>query len=91
MSIGADKETTVRVQGVVFLVGAVVLVGAHLQTGVLNAATLPFSAVLVVPAIIGLALGYAVQDRLDQARFGFWTQVLLVLTGINLMRRALGM
>ncbi len=91
MSVGADKETTVRVQGVVFLVGAVVLVGAHLQSGVLNAATLPFSAVLVVPAMIGLGLGYVVQDRLDQARFGYWTQVLLVLTGVNLMRRAVGM
>jgi hypothetical protein len=91
MSVGADKETTVRVQGVVFLVGAMVLVGAHLQSGVLNAATLPFSAVLVVPAMIGLGLGYVLQDRLDQARFGFWTQVLLVLTGVNLMRRALGM
>jgi uncharacterized protein len=91
MSVGADKETTVRVQGVVFLIGALVLLAAHLQSGVLNAATLPFSAVLVVPAMIGLGLGYVLQDRLDQARFGFWTQVLLVLTGVNLMRRALGM
>jgi uncharacterized membrane protein YfcA len=49
---------------------------------------LAFSALLVLPALAGLAAGYAVQDRLDQARFRRWTQVLLVLTGLNLVRQA---
>ena len=35
--------------------------------------------------------GFAVQDRLDQAKFRRWTQGLLVVTGLNLMRRAVGM
>ncbi|MDT8854513.1 sulfite exporter TauE/SafE family protein [Paracoccaceae bacterium Fryx2] len=91
LSIGADKRESIRVQGVIFLIGATVLLLAHLQSGVMNAATLPFSAALVVPAMAGLLIGYAVQDRLDQARFRRWTQVLLVLTGLNLMRRALGL
>jgi hypothetical protein len=34
----------------------------------------------------GMALGYAMQDRLPQARFRRWTQGLLVLTGLNLVR-----
>jgi uncharacterized protein len=29
-----------------------------------------------------------VQDRLDQAQFRRWTQGLLVLTGLNLVRQA---
>lgn len=91
VSTGAGKDETVRVQGVVFLIGAAVLLAAHLQSGVLNGVTLPFSAVLAVPALLGLWLGYRVQDRLDQTRFTWWTQVLLVLTGLNLMRRAVGM
>ena len=91
LSIKADKQETVRVQGVVFLIGAVVLMAAHLRSGVLNGVTLPFSLALAVPAMIGLALGYAVQDRLDQTRFRRWTQVLLVVTGANLMRRSLGL
>ncbi|MCX7646947.1 MAG: sulfite exporter TauE/SafE family protein [Rhodobacteraceae bacterium] len=89
LSIGADKAEQVRVQGVIFLIGAVVLLAAHLQTGVMNALTVPFSAALVVPAVAGLRLGYALQDRLDQARFRRWTQALLVLTGLNLVRQAL--
>jgi uncharacterized protein len=89
LSIGAEKRETVRVQGVVFLMGACVLLLAHLRTGVLNAETLAFSATLSVAALIGLAGGYYVQDRMDQRRFRRWTQVLLILTGLNLTRQAL--
>ncbi len=91
LSVGADKVETVRVQGVVFLIGAVVLCVAHLQSGVLNGQTLPFSAALVVPSLLGMWAGQWVQDRLDQAKFRRWTQGLLVVTGLNLMRRAVGM
>ena len=46
LSIGAGKVETVRVQGVVFLIGAVALLVAHLTSGVLNSATLPLSAAM---------------------------------------------
>ena len=89
LSIGAGKAETVRVQGVTFLIGAVVLLGAHLKSGVLDADTLPFSAALVVPAALGMWLGFRLQDRLDPVRFRWWTLALLLLTGANLFRRAL--
>lgn len=89
LSTGTEKREQVRVQGVVFLIGAVVLTAAHLQSGVLNASTLPFSAALVVPATLGLWLGFKLQDRLDPARFRWWTLALLALTGLNLIRRGL--
>ncbi len=88
LSVGASKVETIRVQGVVFLLGAVVLLGAHLQTGLLTAPRLWFSAMLVVPAVLGQILGLQLQDRLDQARFRQWTQILLVLSGLNLVRQA---
>lgn len=89
LSTGATKEETVRAQGVVFLVGAVVLFAAHLSTGVLAGGNMALSGALVLPAIAGQALGLALHDRLDQARFRRWTQGLLVLTGMNLVFRAL--
>ena len=89
LSIKASKLETVRVQGVVFLIGAVVLLLAHLASGVLNAGTLAFSALLTIPAQSGQLIGTLVQDRLDQARFRHWTLILLVLTGLNLARRAI--
>jgi uncharacterized protein len=90
LSTGADKLQMIRAQGVVFLIGAVMLLAAHLTTGLANAQTLPFSAALCLPALIGLSIGYRVQDRLDQQRFRRWTQGLLVLTGLNMVRLALG-
>lgn len=89
LSLGTEKTEQVRVQGVIFLIGAVVLLGSHLGTGVLNAATLPFSAALVVPALAGMFAGYAVLDRIDQRRFRRATQFLLLLAALNLIRRAL--
>lgn len=89
LSIGAEKVETVRVQGVVFFLGAVVLLAAHLQTGLMAGANLWFSTALVGPAMLGQTFGQRVQDRMDQARFRRWTQALLVLTGVNLIWRAL--
>lgn len=89
LSTGADKRQMIRAQGVVFLIGAVALLAAHLGTGLADAASLGFSAALTVPALAGLYAGYWVQDRLDQDRFRRWTQALLVLTGLNMVRLAL--
>lgn len=89
LSLHAPKAEQMRVQGVVFLIGAMMLTAAHLQSGLLNAQTLPFSALLVLPALVGMALGYLAHDRLNIAQFRRWTLILLVLTGLNLLRRAL--
>ena len=89
LSIKASKLETVRVQGVVFLIGAVVLFFAHLQSGVLTVQTITFSALLALPAQIGQFAGTRIQDRLDQTLFRRWTLILLVLTGLNLARRAI--
>ena len=91
LSIKADKRETVRVQGVVFLIGAFVLLLAHIHSGVLNPATGAFSVALAVPAQIGQVAGSLIQDRLDQSKFRRWTQLLLVLTGLNLARQAISL
>ena len=89
LSIRAEKQEAIRAQGVVFLIAAVMLLASHLVTGVANVATLAFSAALCLPAMAGLYLGFMVQDRMDQRRFRLWTQALLVLTGLNMVRLAL--
>ncbi|MFC2969385.1 sulfite exporter TauE/SafE family protein [Acidimangrovimonas pyrenivorans] len=89
LSTGTEKREQVRVQGVVFLLGAVMLTVAHLRSGVLNASTAPLSALLVIPAWIGMWVGFRLQDRLDPVRFRWWTLLLLAITGANLIRRGL--
>jgi uncharacterized membrane protein YfcA len=89
VSTGVEKVEMVRALGVAFLLGAAVLLASHLETGVLDGPTLAFSAALTVPAQLGMQLGYWAQDRLDQARFRRWTMVVLVVMGVNLVRRGL--
>ena len=55
----------------------------------LNAATLPVGVLMLLPVLLGMGLGFAVQDRLDQERFRRVTLAVLVLAGLNLLRRGL--
>jgi len=89
LSFNTDKVEMVRVQGVVYLMGSVMLLTAHLTSGVLNRVTLPFSAALVIPAVLGMWLGLQVQDRLDPNRFRKATLVILTIAAANLIRKGL--
>lgn len=89
LSLRTEKQEMLRVQGVVFLIGSLALFFAHMTSGVLNAQTLPLSALMVIPAMIGNRAGLAVQDRLNPQKFRRWTLILLALTGANLLRQAL--
>lgn len=83
------KQELVRTQGIAFLLGSIVLIVAHGKSGVLNTQSLPFSALLVGPALIGMAIGQIAQDRMDQERFRTLTLIVLVIAGFNLLRRGL--
>ncbi|MFV0359306.1 sulfite exporter TauE/SafE family protein [Tropicimonas sp.] len=87
-SVDTPKTEQLRTLGVAFALGAVLLLATHLQTGVLNRATLPFSAAMAVPAMGGVYFGLRLHDRLDQARFRRLTLLVLIVAGLNLLRRA---
>lgn len=84
-----EKRDQIRVQGVIYGLGALALLGAHAGSGVLRAETLPFSLVLTVPAVAGMLLGFRFQDRIDQRAFQRLTLVVLLIAGANLIRRGL--
>ncbi|MBV2358856.1 sulfite exporter TauE/SafE family protein [Thalassococcus sp. CAU 1522] len=88
-AIGTEKREQMRVQGVVYGLGAVLLVFAHLGSGVITATTALFSALLLPPAILGMGIGGLVQDRIDQAAFRKATLLVLLVAALNLLRRAL--
>lgn len=89
MALELPKVEMVRAQGVSFLLGSMILVAAHLRSGLLLGEGGQLSALMVLPAMAGMALGLMVQDRLDQARFRKATLIVLVIAGANLLRRAL--
>lgn len=77
------------VQGGVYGLGAISLFAAHLHSGVLNELTASFSVVLLIPAFLGMQLGFWLSDRLNPDVFRKAMLVLLVLAGANLVRRGI--
>ncbi|MEM6465148.1 MAG: sulfite exporter TauE/SafE family protein [Pseudomonadota bacterium] len=88
LALNTPKVEMVRAQGIFFLSGTVVLLVSHIGTGVFNANSAQFSAWMILPAWIGLLAGQRVQDRLPQESFRKLTLVVLILAGLNLLRRA---
>lgn len=88
-ALNTPKADQIRVQGVIYGLGALVLMAAHLGSGVLNRDTLPFSAALLVPALLGMWVGNRIHDRIDQTAFRRLTLAVLMIAGLNLIRRAL--
>lgn len=88
-ALDTPKRDSVRIQGVLYGLGSLVLFFAHIGSGVIRWETLPFSVALCIPALLGMALGFAVQDRIDQVLFRRATLVVLLVAGLNLIRRAL--
>jgi len=87
MALNTPKAKQILVQGVVYGIGSVSLLAGHLQSGVLNATTAPFSALLLIPAFVGMRIGFAVSDRMDPELFRKATLIVLVIAGLNLLRR----
>lgn len=88
-AIGTEKRMQMLVQGVIYGLGAIVLFGAHVRSGVMNWDTLPLSLALLPAAMLGMWIGGLISDRFDQATFRKATLVVLVFGGLNLVRRGL--
>ncbi len=86
-ALGTPKAEHLRVQGVIYGVGAVALLTAHLGSGVIRAETAPFSAVLVVPALVGMWIGARVQAKINQEGFRWAANIVLMLAGVGLVAR----
>lgn len=88
-ALDTPKAEQMRIQGVIYGAGAVVLIFSHIASGVLRAETVPFSLALIVPAVLGMAIGTRLHDRIDQRAFRKATLAVLFLVALNLVRRAL--
>ncbi len=88
-AIETPKTDQMRVQGVIYGLGAVALFGAHVQSGVMNARTFPLSVLMVVPAFVGMWLGMGLHDKLDAKKFRTATLIVLTVAGTNLIRKSL--
>lgn len=87
-ALHTEKSEQIRVQGIVYGIGAVALTLAHLRSGVLTGATAMLSVWTLVPVYAGLIIGNALHDRMDQRAFKKVTLVILLIAALNLVRKA---
>ncbi len=88
LALDTPKAKSMLVQGVVYGLGSVTLVMGHLQSGVITAPSLAFSVLLLPAALVGQAAGMRMSDRLDPELFRRLTLVVILIAGMNLIRRA---
>ncbi|MEM7597130.1 MAG: sulfite exporter TauE/SafE family protein [Pseudomonadota bacterium] len=89
LAIDMPKARQVIVQGMIYGTGSVTLLFAHLRSGLLNADTIPFTLALLPTAVLGMWIGFQIQDKLDQERFRKLTLIVLVIAALNLLRKGL--
>lgn len=88
-AIGTEKTEQLRAQGVIYGIGSVMLLVSHIRSGIVTTQTFAISAFLLIPALAGVWAGFRLNDRMDQEGFRQITLVVLVLAGLNLIRRGL--
>ncbi|MGV6840730.1 MAG: sulfite exporter TauE/SafE family protein [Planktomarina sp.] len=86
-----DRKEFIRVQGIVYGLGALVLVLGHSASGLFTLPRMGLSAVMLVPTMVGIWIGTQIQDRINQKTFRTAVLMVLVITGLNMIRRGIVM
>ena len=87
-TLNLPKEENIKVQGVVYSLGSLLLFFSHIKSGIFTLYSVPFSASLVLPALMGLLVGRNIRNNLNEKRFQQITLIVLLFAGLNLIRKA---
>ncbi|MCH7550349.1 MAG: sulfite exporter TauE/SafE family protein [Proteobacteria bacterium] len=83
-----DKDTFVRTVGLAWFSMAVPLTFAYWRNGIFAGDVIPLSLAACVPGMIGIRIGEKIRDRIDQETFRKVMLAVLLIIGLNLIRRA---
>jgi len=84
-----DKQAQMRAQGVIYGLGAILLLMGHIRSGIATPQALILGGFSILPACFGIWIGFKIQDRINQNMFRVTTLIVLIVTGLNLIRRGL--
>lgn len=86
-----DKDEFVRAIGWFLFVGSAVLFVGYRSNGIITGELALISTALLIPALVGFALGEKLRQRISTARFQRLVLWFFLLLGLNLLRRGLGL
>ena len=84
-----EKDDFVAHTGFLIICGTVPLFLGYISNGILSMSLLTGSALMIIPTLIGFALGERLRNRLDLVQFNRILLVVFCLSGLNLIRRGL--
>lgn len=84
-----EKEAFVRTTGALLLLGAIPLMIGYWQAGQFTGSNALLSAILIIPTLIGFALGEQIRRHIDARRFRLVVLIAFFLIGLNLLRQAI--
>lgn len=84
-----DKETFVRALAITFLISSSMLVVALVYKGAIGREAAAISALSLIPAFIGMALGARLRGLLSEELFRNCVYVFLLIAALNLLRKGL--
>ena len=83
-----EKQVQVRAQGVIYGLSAILLLLGHSKSGIVTGPVIALGVFAILPACAGIWIGFKIQDRVNQDIFRVTTLIILLLAGLNLIRRS---
>jgi len=90
VALGLRKENFVGSYGLIALAGSVPLVLSYIGVGLMGTTEFGASALALVPVLTGVFVGERLRKRIDADLFRKVLLIVLIVLGMNLIRRALG-
>ncbi len=88
MSLKIEKNEQIKVQGIIYSLGSILLLIGHLYSGIFNKYTFSLSIALVPLCIAGLFIGSIIRNKIKQNTFKAFTLIMILIASINLMKKA---
>ena len=83
-----DKDEFIRASGILFLCGSVPLLLGYINNGMITTEVAQMSGLMVIPTLVGFAIGEQLRHRLDASKFRTAVLIMFLIMGLNLLREA---
>ncbi len=83
------KDVFVQAVGIQFLFTGIILTFALLREGGLQSNILIASILALIPTTIGMWFGWIIRNKVSEDRFRIWLYIILLLIGLNLIRKGI--
>ena len=83
------NEAQVRAQVVIYGLCSIFLLLSHAQSGIAAVPVLALGFCAIIPAFVGQWIGFKIQDSINQRLFSKTIVFILLVAGLNLIRRGL--